>query len=92
MPKRVVEYTKARALAQIQKLDEHVEFLEQGIANNWSLSEIRQRISEKKAAASTENTESNNYKERFTAAATKLKNRAFGAILWLGQGSNASTD
>ncbi|QHG21147.1 ParB/RepB/Spo0J family partition protein [Nostoc sp. ATCC 53789] len=68
-----LEYTKARAIAQIQKLDERVEFLEQAIANNWSLSEIRQRISEKKAAASTPNTESNNYKERFTTATTKLR-------------------
>ncbi|MBD2683318.1 MULTISPECIES: ParB/RepB/Spo0J family partition protein [Nostoc] len=68
-----LEYTKARAIAQIQKLDERVEFLEQAIANNWSLSEIRQRISEKKAAASTSNTESNDYKERFTAATTKLR-------------------
>ncbi|MHC5914824.1 MAG: hypothetical protein ACYTXE_28400 [Nostoc sp.] len=40
---------------------------------NWTLSEIRQRISEKKSATSTPNTESNNYKERFTAATTKLK-------------------
>ena len=55
-----IEYTKAKAIAQIPKLNERVDFLEQAIANNWSLSEIRQRISEKKAAASTENTESNN--------------------------------
>ncbi|WP_341532357.1 ParB/RepB/Spo0J family partition protein (plasmid) [Nostoc sp. UHCC 0302] len=68
-----IEYTKAKAIAQIPQLNERVEFLEQAIANNWSLSEIRQRISEKKAAASTENTESNNYKERFTAATTKLR-------------------
>jgi ParB family transcriptional regulator, chromosome partitioning protein len=68
-----LEYTKARAIAQIQKLDERVEFLEQAIAQNWSLSEIRQRISDKKAAASTENTELNDYKERFTAATTKLR-------------------
>ncbi|WP_375494363.1 ParB/RepB/Spo0J family partition protein [uncultured Nostoc sp.] len=67
-----LEYTKAKAIAQIQKLDERVAFLEQALANNWSLSEIRQRISEKKAA-STENTESSNYKERFTVATTKLK-------------------
>jgi ParB family transcriptional regulator, chromosome partitioning protein len=68
-----LEYTKARAIAQIQKLDERVVFLEQAIANNWSLSEIRQRISEKKTPASTPNTESNDYKERFTAATTKLR-------------------
>lgn len=68
-----LEYTKAKAIAQIQNLDERVAFLEQAIANNWSLSEIRQRISDKKAAASTENTESNNYKERFTAATSKLR-------------------
>jgi ParB family chromosome partitioning protein len=68
-----IEYTKAKAIAQIQKLDERVDFLEQAIANNWSLNEIRQRISEKKAAASTPNTQSNNYKERFTAATTKLR-------------------
>ncbi|AUB42971.1 parB, chromosome partitioning protein, ParB family (plasmid) [Nostoc flagelliforme CCNUN1] len=68
-----LEYTKARAIAQIQKLDECIAFLEQAIAQNWSLSEIRQRISDKKAAASTENTESNNYKERFTTATNKLK-------------------
>ena len=68
-----LEYTKAKAIAQIQKLDERVAFLEQALANNWSLSEIKQRISEKKAAASTENTESNDYKERFTAATSKLR-------------------
>ncbi|MEH2093526.1 MULTISPECIES: hypothetical protein [unclassified Nostoc] len=68
-----LEYTKARAIAQIPKLNERVEFLEQAIALNWSLSEIRQRISEKKSPASTSNTESNNYKERFTAATTKLR-------------------
>ncbi|MBW4457737.1 MAG: ParB/RepB/Spo0J family partition protein [Nostoc indistinguendum CM1-VF10] len=68
-----LEYTKAKAIAQIQKLDERVDFLEQAIANNWSLSEIRQRINEKKAAASTENTEPSNYKERFNAATTKLR-------------------
>ncbi|MHC5762205.1 ParB/RepB/Spo0J family partition protein [Nostoc sp.] len=68
-----LEYTKARAIAQIPKLNERVEFLEQAIANNWSLSEIRQRISEKKSPDSNPNTESNNYKERFTAATTKLR-------------------
>ncbi|MBG1260844.1 ParB/RepB/Spo0J family partition protein [Nostoc commune] len=68
-----LEYTKAKAIAQIQKLDERVAFLEQAIAQNWSLSEIKQRISEKKSLASTPNTESNNYKERFTAATTKLR-------------------
>ncbi|MBD2255771.1 ParB/RepB/Spo0J family partition protein [Nostoc parmelioides] len=68
-----LEYTKAKAIAQIQKLDERVAFLAQAIANNWSLSEIRQRISEKKVVASTPDTDSNNYKERFTAATTKLR-------------------
>ena len=68
-----LEYTKAKAIAQIPKLNERVEFLEQVIAHNWSLSEIRQRISEKKSPASNENTESNDYKERFTAATTKLR-------------------
>ncbi|MBW4565822.1 MAG: ParB/RepB/Spo0J family partition protein [Mojavia pulchra JT2-VF2] len=68
-----IEYTKAKAIAQIPNLNERVDFLEQAIANNWSLSEIRQRISEKKAAASTDSTEPSNYKERFTAATTKLK-------------------
>ncbi|MCC5661185.1 ParB/RepB/Spo0J family partition protein [Nostoc sp. XA010] len=68
-----LEYTKAKAIAQIQKLDERVDFLEQAIAQNWSLSEIRQRVSEKKSPASTPNTESNNYKERFTTATTKLR-------------------
>jgi ParB family transcriptional regulator, chromosome partitioning protein len=71
--KGTLEYTKARAIAQIQKLDERVVFLEQAIANNWSLSEIRQRISENKSPTSTPNTESNDYKERFTAATTKLR-------------------
>ncbi|MHC5675723.1 ParB/RepB/Spo0J family partition protein [Nostoc sp.] len=68
-----LEYTKAKAIAQIQKLDDRIAFLEQAIAQNWSLSEIKQRISEKKSLASTPNTESNNYKERFTAATTKLR-------------------
>ena len=68
-----LEYTKAKAIAQIQNQDERVAFLEQAIAQNWSLSEIKQRISEKKSPASTPNTQSNNYKERFTAATTKLR-------------------
>ncbi|MHC5914702.1 MAG: ParB/RepB/Spo0J family partition protein [Nostoc sp.] len=71
--KGTLEYTKARAIAQIQKLDERVAFLEQAIANNWSLSEIKQRISEKKSPNSTPNTESDNYKERFNTASTKLR-------------------
>jgi ParB family transcriptional regulator, chromosome partitioning protein len=68
-----LEYTKAKAIAQIKNLSERVAFLEQAIANNWSLSEIKQRITEKKSPASTPNTDSNNYKERFTAATTKLR-------------------
>ncbi|MBD2683047.1 MULTISPECIES: ParB/RepB/Spo0J family partition protein [Nostoc] len=68
-----IEYTKAKAIAQISQLNERVEFLEQAIAQNWSLSEIKQRISEKKTRASNSQTESNNYKERFTVATTKLK-------------------
>jgi ParB family chromosome partitioning protein len=68
-----LEYTKAKAIAQIQKLDERVAFLEQALAQNWSLSEIKQRITENKTPASTPNTESNDYKERFTAATTKLR-------------------
>ncbi|MEH2033769.1 MAG: hypothetical protein V7K67_29845 [Nostoc sp.] len=54
-------------------MNERVAELEQAIANDWSLSEIRQRIIEKKTPASIPNTESNNYKERFTAATTKLR-------------------
>ncbi|MDZ8029451.1 MAG: ParB/RepB/Spo0J family partition protein [Nostoc sp. DedQUE11] len=68
-----LEYTKAKAIATIQNLDERVAFVEQAIANNWSLSEIKQRISEKKPRASNSQTESNNYKERFAVATTKLK-------------------
>ncbi len=68
-----IEYTKAKAIATIQGLDERVAFVEQAITNNWSLSEIKQRISEKKPRASNSQTESNNYKERFTVATTKLK-------------------
>jgi ParB family transcriptional regulator, chromosome partitioning protein len=68
-----IEYTKAKAIATIQDLDERVAFVEQAIANNWSLSEIKQRISEKKPRASNSQTESNNYKERFAVATTKLK-------------------
>ncbi|HYW18865.1 MAG TPA: hypothetical protein VE956_06025 [Nodularia sp. (in: cyanobacteria)] len=51
-----------KALAQIPRLNERVEFLEQAIALNWSLSKIRQRISEKKSLASSPNTEYNDYK------------------------------
>ena len=68
-----LEYTKAKAIAQIQKLDERVAFLEEAIAQNWSLSEIKQRISEKKTPGSTQKNELNDYKERFTAATTKLR-------------------
>ncbi len=68
-----LEYTKARAIAAIQDRDERVAFLEQAINQNWSLSEIKQYISENKTPSSTQKTESNNYKERFTAATTKLR-------------------
>ncbi|NJN11996.1 MAG: hypothetical protein HC836_43085 [Richelia sp. RM2_1_2] len=68
-----LEYTKARAIAQIKEMNERVAFLEQAIKESWSLSEIKQRISEKKTPDSTPINESNDYKERFTAAATKLK-------------------
>ena len=68
-----LEYTKAKAIAQIPKLNERVAFLEQAIAQNWSLSEIKQHISEKKTPASNQKVEANDYKERFTVATTKLK-------------------
>jgi len=68
-----LEYTKAKAIATIADTSERVAFLEQAIAQNWSLSEIKQRISEKKTPNSTQKTESNDYKERFTAATTKLR-------------------
>ncbi len=68
-----LEYTKAKAIAQIQNLDERIAFLEQAIAQNWSLSEIKQRISEKKTSTTNPQAESNDYKERFTAATTKLR-------------------
>jgi ParB family transcriptional regulator, chromosome partitioning protein len=67
-----VEYTKAKAIAQIQDNSERAAFLEQAIAQNWSLSEIKQYISENKTPNS-QKTEPNNYKERFTAATTKLR-------------------
>ncbi|MGB3761544.1 MAG: ParB/RepB/Spo0J family partition protein [Rivularia sp. (in: cyanobacteria)] len=68
-----LEYTKARAIAQIKDTLERVAFLNQAIKENWSLSEIKQRISENKNSSSTPKAESNDYKERFTAATTKLK-------------------
>jgi ParB family transcriptional regulator, chromosome partitioning protein len=68
-----LEYTKAKAIAQIKDTYERVAFLEQALAQNWSLSEIKQRITENKTPASTPNTESNDYKERFTAVTTKLR-------------------
>ncbi|MBE9212643.1 ParB/RepB/Spo0J family partition protein [Plectonema cf. radiosum LEGE 06105] len=68
-----LEYTKARAIAQIKDTLERVAFLDQAIKENWSLSEIKQRIGEKKTPSSTPNAESDDYKERFTAATTKLK-------------------
>jgi ParB family transcriptional regulator, chromosome partitioning protein len=71
--KGFLEYTKAKAIAQIKDTSERVAFLEQALAQNWSLSEIKQRITENKTPASTPNTESNDYKERFTAATTKLR-------------------
>jgi ParB family transcriptional regulator, chromosome partitioning protein len=70
--KGAVEYTKAKAIAQIQDKDERAAFLERAIAQNWSLSEIKQYISENKTS-NTQQTESNDYKERFTAATTKLR-------------------
>lgn len=68
-----LEYTKAKAIAQIKDTSERVTFLNQAIKENWSLSEIKQRISDKKTPSSTPKAESNDYKERFTAATTKLK-------------------
>ena len=71
--KGAVEYTKAKAIAQIQDKDERAAFLERAIAQNLSLSEIKQYISENKTSDSTQQTESNDYKERFTVATTKLR-------------------
>jgi ParB family transcriptional regulator, chromosome partitioning protein len=68
-----LEYTKARAIATIQDTSERIAFLEQAINQNWSLSEIKQYISENKTPNSTPKTESQDYKERFTAATTKLR-------------------
>jgi ParB family transcriptional regulator, chromosome partitioning protein len=68
-----LEYTKAKAIAQIKDTSERVAFLEQALAQNWSLSEIKQRISEKKTSTTNPQAESNDYKERFTAATTKLR-------------------
>ncbi len=68
-----LEYTKARAIAQIQNTLERVAFLEQAIAQNWSLNEIKQRISKNKTLIHDPQAESNDYKERFTAVTTKLK-------------------
>jgi ParB family chromosome partitioning protein len=68
-----LEYTKAKAIAQIKDTSGRIAFLDQAIKENWSLSEIKQRISEKKTPSSTPETESNNYKERFATATTKLK-------------------
>ena len=68
-----LEYTKAKAIAQIKETSERVAFLDQAIKENWSLSEIKQRISEKKTPSSTPKAESDDYKERFAAATTKLK-------------------
>ena len=67
------DITVAQAIAQIKETSERVAFLEQAIKENWSLSEIKQRISDKKNPSSTPETESNNYKERFATATTKLK-------------------
>lgn len=67
-----LEYTKAKAIAQIQDKDERTAFLEQAIAQNWSLSEIKRYISENKTP-NPQKTEPNNYKERFTAATAKLR-------------------
>ena len=68
-----LEYTKAKAIAQIKETSERIAFLEQAIKENWSLSEIKQRINKKKTPNSTPETESSNYKERFSNATTKLK-------------------
>ena len=68
-----LEYTKAKAIAQIKETSERIAFLEQAIKENWSLSEIKQRINKKKTPNSTPKTESSNYKERFATATTKLK-------------------
>jgi ParB family transcriptional regulator, chromosome partitioning protein len=68
-----IEYTKARAIATIQDTSERIAFLEQAINQNWSLSEIKQYISDNKTPNSTQKTESNDYKERFTVATTKLR-------------------
>ncbi|MBF2013865.1 MAG: ParB/RepB/Spo0J family partition protein [Rivularia sp. T60_A2020_040] len=68
-----LEYTKARAIAQIKDTSERVAFLNQAIKENWSLSEIKQRISDNKTPNSKTETESDNYKERFATATTKLK-------------------
>ena len=76
-----LEYTKARAIAQIKDTLERVAFLDQAIKEKWSLSEIKQRIGENKTPSSTPKAESDDYKERFTAATTKLKK----SLIWSDQ-------
>ncbi|MEM7553038.1 MAG: ParB/RepB/Spo0J family partition protein [Cyanobacteria bacterium P01_A01_bin.84] len=68
-----IAYTKAKAIAQITDEASRGEFLEQAISQDWSNREIKQRIAEKKTPSSNSLTESNDYKERFSTATTKLK-------------------
>ena len=67
-----IAYTKAKVIAQIADKSERVDFLEQAIAQDWSLSEIKNQISTKKSQQNSKS-DPNNYRQRFTAVTTKLK-------------------
>ncbi|RUS94658.1 chromosome partitioning protein ParB [Dulcicalothrix desertica PCC 7102] len=68
-----IEYTKAKIIAKIPNLEQRTAFLEQATANNWSLSEIKQRITSNQAPTSTNKKDSNDYIERFAAVTTKIR-------------------
>ena len=65
-----IAYTKAKVIAQISEKTERLAFLEQALAQDWSLSEIKKQIRAKKPQPPTEVSD---YPKRFTAVTAKLK-------------------
>jgi ParB family chromosome partitioning protein len=65
-----IAYTKAKVIAQISEKTERLAFLEQALAQDWSLSEIKKLLRAKKPQPPTEVSD---YPKRFTAVTAKLK-------------------
>lgn len=63
-----IEYTKARAIARVKNVEQQEELLEEAIAQNLSLSQIKEKVTELKEAKAETTANGNPLKSRFDAA------------------------